>query len=457
MASPAASVTNLDVAREAVELARHAGAEACDAYLVAYEESDVTVRLGKTEKLIEAGSRSLGLRVITGGRTAVCSTSDLSGDALLRLAQETVELARISAPDDYAGLPDPALLASRGADGLQLFDERLESLTTEEKLRMATECEAAAFAADPRISNSDGANFSARAGEVCLANSLGFAGAYPYTRVSLAVEVMADDAEGKKRNAYWFSSERSLHRLLPPDEIGRIAARRAVDQIGARKVPTAQVPIIFEPMIAAQLLGDLVACLTGDALYRGATFLAGRQGATVGSPLVTIADDPSVPAASGSRPFDGEGVRAGRRVLFNEGVFEGFLFDSYSGRRTGNASTGSANRGVESAPSPGPSNLVFEAPGGTPVSNLLGDVRAGLLVTSLIGHGFNPTSGDWSRGAGGFWIEDGRVAFPVTEVNVSGRLPDMLAAIDGAGDDRAWFGAIAVPTLRIQGMTVSGL
>lgn len=450
-------MTNLDVAREAVELAQRAGAEACDAYLVAYEESDVTVRLGKTEKLIEAGSRSLGLRVITGGRTAVCSTSDLSGDALRRLAQETVELARISAPDDYAGLPDPALLATRGADGLQLFDERLESLTTEEKLRMATECEAAAFAADARISNSDGANFSARTGEVCLANSLGFAGAYPYTRVSLAVEVMADDAEGKKRNAYWFSSERSLHRLLPPDEIGRIAARRAVDQIGARKVPTAQVPVVFEPMIAAQLLGDLVACLTGDALYRRATFLAGREGATVGSPLVTIVDDPSVPAASGSRPFDGEGVRTGRRVLFDEGVFEGFLFDSYSGRRTGNASTGSANRGVESAPSPGPSNLVFEVRGGTPVSDLVGDVRTGLLVTSLIGHGFNPTSGDWSRGAGGFWIEDGRIAFPVTEVNVSGRLPDMLAAIDGAGDDQAWFGTVAVPTLRIQGMTVSGL
>ncbi|MGE5596591.1 MAG: TldD/PmbA family protein [Hyphomicrobiales bacterium] len=447
---------NLDLARHAVDLALRAGAEQCDAYLLAYEESDVTVRLGKTERLIEAGSRQLGLRVITGGRTAVCSTSDLSEEALERFARETAELAAISAPDPHAGLPDPITLARPAADALQLFDERLQGLTTEEKLRMAGECEAAAFAADSRITNSDGATVTTRAGEVCLANSHGFAGSYPYTRVSLVVEVMADDAEGKKRNGYWFSSERSLHRLLSPQEVGRTAAARAAGQVGARKVPTAQVPVVFEPIMAARLMGDLANCLTGSALYRRATFLADRVGQQVGSPLFTLADDPSIPAA-GSRPWDGEGVASARRVLFDGGRFEGFLFDTYSGRRTGNRSTGSANRGVEGGPTPGPSNLVLEAPEKMPVAELLAGVKQGLLVTELIGHGFNPTTGDWSRGAGGYWIENGEVAFPVTEVNVSGRFDAMLAGIDAVADDRAWFGSTATPTLRIQGMTVSGL
>ncbi|MCK9518834.1 MAG: TldD/PmbA family protein [Dehalococcoidia bacterium] len=449
--------TNLDLALRAVELARRAGAEQCDAFLVAYDESNVTVRLGKTEKLIEASSRQLGLRVINGGRTAVCSSSDLSDAALERLARETVELATISAPDEHAGLPEPALLARATVDGLQLYDERLGALTVDEKLGMTTACEQAAFDADGRITNSDGATLSTRAGEISLANSLGFAASYPHTRVSLAVEVMADDADGKKRNAYWYSAERSLHRLLPPEEIGRIAARRAVGQIGARKVPTRQVPIVFEPMMAGRLLGDLASCVTGSALYRQATFLAGRTGERVGSELLTVIDDPSIPAASGSRPFDGEGVTASPRPLFTNGVFEGFLFDSYSARRTGNRSTGSANRGVESSPSPGPSNLVLKGPRTVPVESLLKEIGEGLLVTELIGHGFNPTSGDWSRGAAGYWIENGELAYPVTEVNVSGTLEAMLAGVDAVGDDLTWFGAVAAPTLRIQGMTLSGL
>lgn len=457
-ARTAESVHNLELARHAVELARRAGAEQCDAYLVAYQESDLTVRLGKVEKLIEAGSRQLGLRVITGGRTAVCSTSDLSEEAIERLARETVELATISAPDEHAGLPDPETLAVPArADGLQLYDERLSQLPFEEKLALVTACEQAAFDADSRVTNSDGASLTTRVGEVCLANSHGFAASYPHTRVALAVEVMADDTEGKKRNGYWFSSERSLHRLLSPEEVGRIAARRAVGQVGARKVSTRQVPIVFEPMTAVRLLGDLASCLTGNALYRRATFLAGREGERICSELLDIIDDPGIAAAPGSRPFDGEGVAGQSRRLFARGVFQGFLFDTYSGRRTGNRSTGSANRSVDSSPSPGPSNLVLEAVAPVPLGELIAGVREGFLVTELIGHGFNPTSGDWSRGAAGYWIEGGEIAYPVTEVNVSGTLETMLAGIDAVGDDLTWFGSMAAPTVRIQGMTLSGL
>jgi PmbA protein len=448
--------TPLEIARRAVHLARAAGAEQCDAIVSMYTESNVTVRLGELEKLIEAGSMSLGLRVINGGRTAVCSTSDLSPASLERFAAETVELAAISESDEFAGLPEPALLATgASAAGLALYDERLESFTTEQKIQVAKACEGAAFATDPRISNSDGASLSTRIGEVALVNSLGFEGAYPATTVSLVVEAIADDAEGKKRNGYWYSAERSLHRLADPEEIGRIAARRTIDQLGARKVATCQVPVVFEPMMAVSLLGDLVGCATGSALYRGATFLAGRVGQVIGSPLVTITDDPSIPGRFGSRPFDGEGVTTRRNPVVDAGVFKGFLFDCYTARRTGNQTTGSAQRGIESLPVPGPSNLVFQ-PGATPPEDVIAGVANGLYLTTLMGSGFNPTTGDYSRGAGGFWIENGRIAYPVTEINISGQMDAMLAGIDAVGTDLAWFGSSAAPTVRVREMTVSG-
>jgi len=446
----------LETARRLVDLARRAGAEQCDVLAVRYDESEVNVRLGEVDRLIDAGSRSLGLRVINGGRTALCSTSDFSDTALEQLARETVELARISEPDEFAGLPDPALLARPSADGLQLYDESIEGMTVEQKIAMAVECEAAGRAYDPRITNSDGASVSTRTGEVALANSLGFAASYPSSSVSVTVELMADDADGKKRNAYWYSMERSLHRLADVESIGRIAARRAVDQLGARKVGTKQVPVVFEPIMAASLLREVAACANGASLYRGATFLASLKGTKVGSELFTLEDDPLQPARGGSRPFDGEGVTARRTVLFESGVFRDFLFDSYTGRRTTNPTTGSAHRGVESLPSPGSSNLFLRAGESTP-EEIVEGVVDGLYVTSLMGQGFNPTTGDYSRGCGGFWIENGRIAYPVGEINISGNMKKMLADIDAAGADLTWFGSVAAPTLRISEMTVSGL
>jgi PmbA protein len=446
----------VDTASRVVELARRHGAEQCDVFAVAFDESNVTVRKGEVEKLIEAGSRSLGLRVINGGRTAVCSTSDLGADSLDHLAREAVELANISAPDEYSGLPDAALFARPTPDRLQLFDERLGALTTDEKLAMALECESAALAHDPRITNTDGASLSTRAGEVALVNSLGFAASYPATTISLSAQVMADDADGKKRNAFWYASERSLHRMPAPAEIGRIAAQRAVDQLGARKVGTRQVPVVFEPMMAAGLLRDVAAAANGSALYRGATFLAGRAGELLASPLFTLLDDPTEPGRAGSRPFDAEGVAARRTALFEDGVFCGFLFDAYTGRRMGAASTGSAQRSVETLPFPGASNLVLR-PGPSSAEDVIAGVQDGLYLTSVMGPGYNPTTGDYSRGAGGFWIENGRVAFPVTEINISGRMAEMLAAVDAVASDLTWFGNCAAATLRVSLMTVSGL
>ena len=446
----------LDIARRIVEMARSAGAEQCDALVRTYDESTVSVRLSEVERLIEASSRAVGLRVINQKRTATCSTSDFSDASLRELARNAVELANISEPDEHAGLPDPAQFSRATADALQLFDERLQSLSVDEKKAMALACEGAAFATDSRISNSDGATFSSHSGRVALANSLGFGGQYAMTGVSLAVEVMADDSEGKKRNASWFSSERLLHRLLDPAEIGRIAAQRAVATIGARKVETKRVPVVFEPLVAARLAGTIVGCATGSSLYRGATFLASRKGDTIGSPLVTITDNPLLPARSGTRPFDGEGVAVSSRPIFDHGVFSAFLFDTYTGRQTANPTTGSAHRGVESTPAPGPSNLIWE-PGAVSAEQIIAGVADGFYVTDLMGFGFNPATGDFSRGAAGFWIENGEIAFPVTEVNISGRMDQMLANVDAVGNDLTWFGSMAAPTIRLSEMMVSGL
>ena len=451
-----AEASPLELAGRAVALARRHGAEQCDAIAVAHTESTVAVRLGEVEKLIEAGSRSLGLRVIDGGRTAVCATSDFAADAFDRFAAETVELARISAPDEYAGLPEAGLQGAGDAAALRLYDERIEALPPEERIDMARACEAAALDHDARVTNSGGASLSTRTGELALANSAGFAASYPAASVSLSAEVMADDADGKKRNAFWYSAERSLGALMDPARLGRIAARRAVDQLGARKVATKRASVIFEPMMAARLAADAAACASGAALYRGDTFLAGRAGEAIASPLVTLVDDPLAPARLGSRPFDGEGVPSRRTVLFREGRFEGFLFDCYTARRAGARTTAAARRDPASAPEPGPANLVFEA-GTTPAEEIVADTREGLLVTALMGFGFNPATGDYSRGAAGFWIENGAVAGPVAEVNVSGNLADMLAGVDAVGDDLAWFGPAAAPTVRVAGMTVSGV
>ena len=446
----------LELARSVVALARRAGAEQCDAIVSMYTEANVTVRLGELEKLIEAGSMSVGLRVINGGRTAVCSTSDLSPASLERFAVDTVDLAGISEPDEFAGLPEPELLSrATNAAGLSLYDEHLETLSTEEKIRMAKACENAALTADPRINNSDGASLSTRIGQMALANSHGFEGSYPATSISLMVEATADDADGKKRNGYWYTAERSLHRLMAPEEVGRIAARRTLDQLGARKLSTRQAPVVFEPRMTIALMGDLIGCATGGALYRGATFLASRAGQQLGSSLVSIVDDPTRPGGLGSRPFDGEGVTAHRNEVFREGVFSHFLFDCYTARRTGNQTTGSAQRGVESLPAPGASTLLFE-PGETPAESIVAGVSEGLYLTTLMGNGFNPTTGDYSRGAGGFWIENGKIAYPVTEVNISGQMEAMLGGVDAVGDDVAWFGSSAAPTIRIREMTISG-
>ncbi|MCZ6545380.1 MAG: TldD/PmbA family protein [Chloroflexi bacterium] len=447
-------LTPLAIAQRLVEKARAAGADEADAMAIRSTDSEATVRLQEVEKVIEASSRGVGLRVIVGGRQALVSTSDLGETALDESVANAMALAELAEPDEHAGLPDPADQMRTAAE-LQLYDESIEAISGKERIARAMACEQAALAVDDRITNSDGATFATRLAEVALADSNGFAGSYVGSSVSLAVEVMAEEEDGRLKNDYWQTSERQLHRLADAESVGREAAARALRQLGASKRATTRVPVVWEPRLAAGFAGVVARACSGEAFFRRSTFLAELQGEAVASSLVTIVDDPTLSGRLGSRPFDGEGIGSRRNVLFQEGVFEGFLFDTYNARRTGKSSTGSATRSVTSLPQVGNGNLTLEAGERDPAS-IVGEVEDGLYLTTLMGFGINFTTGDFSRGAAGLWIRNGELAEPVTEINVSGNMREMLSSIDAVGSDVEWFGGAAAPTIRMSELTVSG-
>jgi len=443
------------LAGDIVARARALGADEADAFVLSGIESTVSVRKGEVEKLIEAGSRSVSIRVIREKRTAVCNTSDLTPRALEDLVATAVELARISEPDEYAGLPAKEDLATDFGGALGLYDESIESLTVDEMKDVVLRAERAAFDHDSRITNSEGAEYSAERGQLVLANSLGFCGTYPYTGASFSVAVIADDADGKKRNDYWFTAERMLHRLESPEDVGRRAAARTVRKLGATKVPTREAPVVWEPTMAGRLARMVLAAASGESLFKRATFLVGLEGEEIASPLCSIVDDATLPGRLATRSFDGEGVRTRRNPVVQQGRFERFLFDSYYARRMGRRTTGNAGRAGDTITVSG-NNLVWEA-GETAPEAIVAGVDDGLYLTDLMGHSVNNVTGDVSLGAAGIWIEHGRLAQPVTEINVSGNLRQMLRDVDAVGDDLLWMAATAAPTVRVARMTVSGL
>ena len=455
MAVPALSTEPLEIAARLLELATAAGAAQADAVAVSSTNASTTVRKQQIEKVSESTARSVGLRVILDGRQATVSTSDISDAALAETVETALALARVSEPDPYAGLADPKDQA-RNAPQLALFDEQIPEVDGEHRLAHALTCEDAALSADERIVNSGGATFSTNFSSFALADSNGFAGAYADTSASMWVEVMAQEEDGQLRNAGWSTSERSLHRLDKPEDVGREAAARALRQLGGAKASTCEVPVVWEPRMAAGLAGIVAGAASGEALYRRATFLAERQGGEVASPLLTIVDDATLTNRLGSRPFDGEGVVTRRNSLIEQGVFRGFLFDSYNARRLDAASTGSAWRSVGGLPQIGSGNLSIEAGQASPEA-IISEVEDGLYLTTLMGFGVNYTTGDFSRGAAGIWIRNGELAEPVQEINVSGNLLEMFERIDAVGNDAQWFGATSAPTLRMSRMTVSGV
>lgn len=442
----------IDLLVELLNRAKARGATEADAFLVEQQYSTVQVRLGQPETVTQAREQRLSLRVFVGKAAASASTSDLSRDSLERLGDEAKSLARLTAGDPLAGLPDPGGLAVAPPD-LDLHDPDGHRIAVEEKLDLAQRAEAAAFDADARITNSEGAEVFDRQAAYAYATSYGFAGTYRTSSFSLTVSPVAA-ANGEMQRESWYTQARKRARLDPPEEVGRLAARRALRRLGARKVKTREVPVIFDPETAASLVRTFAAAAAGPALYRGASFLLDRLGKRIASPMVSIVDDGTLRAALGSRPFDGEGFPIRRTVLVHEGVLESYLLDTYSGRKLGLPSTHHAARDG-SGVSVATTNL-FLLPGAASPEELIASVKRGFYVTELIGFGVNMVTGDYSRGAVGLWIEDGQLAYPVEEVTVAGNLLEMFQVIDGVGNDLVLRNRTSAPTLRVARMVVAG-
>jgi PmbA protein len=442
--------------RRATRAAVEAGAHSADALLEESDSLEARVRGREIDFVKQARERVLGIRAFVVGagglRTAVTSTSDLSPETIDRMAAETVALARATAPDPCAGLPE--VPAPDEAVDLALLSPGDRGVSVEARIEDARRAESSARALDPRIENSEGSSVASSFHRVVYAQSSGFERAYEDAHHSLFCEPVAR-ANGSMQRDWWMTAARRLDGLEDPAAVGRRAAERALRRLGARQVATCEVPVIFEPLVARSLLGHLAGCVSGAAIYRDASFLRDRLGERIASELVTIVDDGRLPGGLGSRPFDGEGLPTRRNVVVERGRLRTWLLDTYSARKLGMESTGNASRSAAGAPAPGPTNLWLE-PGALPPEEIVRRTERGLLVTELIGMGFNPVTGDYSRGAAGLWIEDGRVAYPVEEITIAGHLGEMLDAIDLVGRDLLRIGAVAAPTLRVARMTVAG-
>jgi PmbA protein len=443
-----------EVAERATELARRAGADAAEALVRDGHELLVKVRIGRNELIKEAGSRALGLRVFVGERAANTYTSDFSDAALARLVAESVGLARLAEPDPLNRLPDPSELAT-AAPELDLWDDRVLAIDAATAIEWCRAGEAAAATLGPRVTNSEGATFSRTSGAMAFATSAGFVGSARGTYASFYVEPICDDEDGKKRNGYYWTASRFFDGLEDREAVGRKAAERTLAKLGARKVDTCEAPVIFDPDAARGLLGTFFGVANGASFYRKSSYLVGREGTEVASPLISIVDDPLIPRAPGSRGFDGDGLSSRKNLVVEAGVLRTVLCDVYSGRKLGRSSTGSAGRGVGGSPGPTTSNFILEAGTRSP-EDILAEVERGLYVTDMMGFGFNPVTGDFSRGAAGFWIENGQKAFPVSEITISCNFDELWKRIDAVGNDPDRRSSTVAPTLRVSRMTIAG-
>ncbi len=444
----------LGLASNLVERARSLGADSAEATARAGWELSVKVRLGEPELVEEAGHRGVSLRVIRGQRVAVTSTSDLSEAGIARCVSDALMLAELSEADACAGPAAPEDLATEPYPDLQLYDPSVETITAEVALERARRAERAAMEFDPRITLSEGATFSRTTGASARVISNGFSGFQRGSYASVVVTPVAEDEGGKRRRGFHWSARRHLAELDPDEEVGREAARRTLAKLGARKVPTAEAAVIFDPEIARSIVGTFAGCILGGSIWRKSSYLVGREGTPVASPLVTMVDDPLIVRGPGSRPYDGEGLASRRNVVVQDGVLKTYLLDSYSARKLGSRSTGSA---AVSGGSIGPSTSNFIlSPGTSTREEIIASTERGLYVTEMMGFGFNAITGDYSRGAVGFWIEDGKLAFPVSEVTVSSNLNTMLENIDVIGNDLDLKTSTAAPTFRVSKMTIAG-
>ena len=440
-------------AQEAIRRATKTGASAADVMIREDNSFSVTVRMGEVEMLKEAISRGLMLRVFIGKRTATSHTSDLTPGVVQQLVDETVEMAKLTSEDESGGLPEQAVQRD-GFPDLKLLDEAWETLTPAQRIDLAVRAEAAALSTDKAITNSDGASFEYTRTKVALANTLGFTGSYEGTGAGLYCVPIAQSKEGMQRD-HWMSAARHRNKMESPEVIGKKAALRAVRRLGARKIPTAEVPVIFDPLSARSLLGHVFEAVSGSSVYRRSSFLIGQVGQAVAAESVTVVDDALMPAGLGSSPFDDEGVPTQVTPIIENGVLRNYLHSAYTARKLNALPTGNGSRAASGVVTIGPTNFHLKAGKHTP-EEIIASTERGLYIVELIGFGVNTVTGDYSRGAVGIWIENGKFVHPVQEITIAGNLREMLKDIEMVGSDVLFVGPIATPTLKIRNMVISG-
>jgi PmbA protein len=441
---------DLDLLSDLINRARAAGADEADVILVRSTSQDATWRMGRNEGVERSEANDLGLRVLIGKRQAVVSTTDLRAGAIAEIVERALAMAKAVPEDPYCGLPDIERLAVEIPD-LDLSDDSEPS--SDDLLAWAEEAEDAARGTKG-ITNSEGAEAGWSEGRVALAASNGFAGTYRGTRFGVSVSVVAGSGTGMERD-YEFLSARHCSDLETPAAVGARAAERAVRRLNPRKQKSAQVPVVFDPRVSGGFLRLLAAVVSGNAITRSTSFLQEKLGEAVFAPGISIIDDPLRPRGLSSRPFDGEGVAGQRRALIDDGRLTTWLLDSRSARQLGLQTTGHAARGPSGPPAPSPSNLSM-SPGSVTPEALIGEIDSGLYVTEMMGMSFQTTTGDYSRGAAGYWIENGELAYPVSELTVAGNLLNLFPRLTPA-DDLVFRYGMDAPTLRIDGMTMAGL
>ena len=430
------------LSEDVLKHAKSKGATACEVDVSEGFGQSVTVRCNEVETIEFNRDKGIGITIYSGQRKGYASTSDFSAQALRETVEAALDIARFTAEDDCAGLADAALMAKDVPD-LDLYHPW--ALTVEDAIETARRCEQAAFEASPLVSNSEGASISTQQAHFVSANSLGFMGGYPTSRHYISCSVISGEQDAMQRDD-WYTTHRDARRLDDAAQVGRIAAERAVARLGGRKVKTGEFPIILEAPLAGGLLGSLVHAASGGALYRKSSFLIDQLGKKIMPDFVNIAERPHIKCGLGSASFDSDGVATRDRDLVSNGILQGYFLSTYTARKLGMQTT--ANAG-------GSHNLIIES-GELGLEGLMAKMGRGLLVTELLGHGINYVTGDYSRGAAGFWIEDGKIAYPVEEITIAGNLKDMLAGIVAVGNDVQVRGSKQTGSIMLERMTVAG-
>ncbi|WP_026224801.1 metalloprotease PmbA [Methyloversatilis thermotolerans] len=431
-----------DIAQQLIDHARAGGASAAEVDVSEGFGQSVTVRRGEVETIEYNRDKGIGVTVYVGQRRGYASSSDFSADAMRATVDAALSIARFTAEDDAAGLPEASLLATEFRD-LDLFHPW--ELPVESAIDLARRCEDAAFALSPDIRNSEGASVSAQQSQFVSANSLGFMAGYASTRQYISCSVIAGEGDAMQRED-WYASRRAAGDLPDPEAIGDYAARRALARLGARRIKTTRVPVLFEAPLAIGLLGHFVQAASGGALYRKSSFLLDSLGKRIFPAHINISERPHLPRAMGSGMFDDDGVATRDREVVEGGVLNGYFLSSYSARKLGMQTTGNAG---------GSHNLILQS-GKQSLNDLIRSMKRGLLVTELLGHGVNYVTGDYSRGAAGYWIENGEIAHPVQEITIAGNLRDMFMGIQAVGSDALVRGSKQSGSILIDRMRIAG-